>query len=178
MGPLLRIGVWGACALIAVGATVFTARTEVGTKRAGAALAALREAPKDMIVHPNELLAARTREDDERARELAETVRSLTADRDHLASRLAALERNLTDLTSSVSHPAPPPSADSVPTDPPASRPADDKSDAARPLRPTRQAPPQRAGPRRPPIGAQQRFRPTCQRQCRGQAPLRRSSPM
>jgi hypothetical protein len=97
MRPLLRLTVWGACALIATGAAVLAGRSEIGAARAGAALAAIRISPMEFLSQPNEA-AARTNEE----KQLSEAVESLTADRDRLADRVATLERNLNDLTGSI----------------------------------------------------------------------------
>jgi hypothetical protein len=137
MRPLMRIGAWGACAVVALGAAVVAGRTEVGEQRAGAALAMLMTAPSELMTHPTNLLAARSSDADYEARRLAESVRTLTADRDRLATRVAALERNLNDLTGSITR-DPPPRASSAaapvspPTSPPMPRP-EAKADTAPP---------------------------------------------
>jgi hypothetical protein len=105
MRPLLRIGAWGCCAVVAVGGVVYAGRTEVGAARAQIALATLREAPREIITHPGGLLAMRSTDDAETKR-LTEAVRQLTADRDRLATRVATLEQNLTDLTGSIARSA------------------------------------------------------------------------
>ena len=102
MRPLLRIGVWVVCAVVAVGGVVFAGRTEVGAERAQLALATLRDAPREILAHPGSLLAVRVPADDTETRRLTETVRKLTADRDRLASRVATLEQNVNDLTGSI----------------------------------------------------------------------------
>jgi hypothetical protein len=102
MRPLLRIGVWGACAVVALGGVVFAGRTDVGAERAQVALATLRDAPREIVAHPSTLLAARSSADDAETKRLTEAVRTLTADRDRLATRVATLEQNLTDLTGSI----------------------------------------------------------------------------
>jgi hypothetical protein len=107
MGPLLRIGVWGVCAVVALSGVVFAGRTDVGGERAQLALATLREAPREIITHPGNLLAARSADDAETKR-LTETVRKLTADRDRLSARVATLEQNLNDLTGSIARAQPP----------------------------------------------------------------------
>jgi hypothetical protein len=127
MRPLLRLTVWGACALIATGAAVLAGRSEIGAARAGAALAAFRISPMEFLSQSNEA-TARTNE----AKQLSEAVESLTADRDRLADRVATLERNLNDLTGSIARDRsaaatasnPPPSADSEKPDIAASAPA------------------------------------------------------
>ncbi len=101
MRPLLRIGVWGVCAVVAVSGAIYAGRTEAGAPRAQLALATLREAPREILAHPASLLAWRASDDAEIER-LTDAVRELTADRDRLANRVATLEQNLTDLTGSI----------------------------------------------------------------------------
>src|ERR1700742_1548534 len=102
MRPLLRLTVWGPCAVVAVGASVMAGRTDVGTARAKVAIATLRAAPSEVVNHPSNLLASRSAVPDENEKRLAEQVRTLTADRDRLSERVATLEQNLTDLTGSI----------------------------------------------------------------------------
>jgi hypothetical protein len=130
MRPLVRIGTWGVCAAVALGAAVVAGRTEVGEQRAGAALAMLMTAPSELMTHPTNLLAARSSDTDYEARRLAESVRTLTADRDRLATRVAALERNLNDLTGSVARDPPRASSGAAPS--PMPRP-ENKADTAPP---------------------------------------------
>src|ERR1700681_693778 len=127
MRPLFRIATWGVCSVVAVGAVIFAGRTEVGAERAGVALAALRDAPNDLIAHPANLLATSSPGTDAETRRLADTVRKLSADRDRLATRVAALEQNLNDLTGSISRDR---SAGSNGAGPSGPRP-DDKADTA-----------------------------------------------
>ena len=135
MRPLLRIGVWGACAVVAVSGVVFAGRTEVGAERAHIALATLREAPREIVAHPSSLLATRATADDAETRRLADAVRKLTADRDRLATRVATLEQNLNDLTGSISRTPPAASTGAASSNPTGPRP-DDKSEAFPPPAP------------------------------------------
>jgi hypothetical protein len=130
MRPLFRIATWGVCSVVAVGAVVFAGRTEVGAERAGVALAALRDAPNDLIAHPANLLATSAPGTDAETRRLADIVRKLSADRDRLASRVAALEQNLNDLTGSVTRDRSAGSNGAGPSGPPAPR-QEDKADKA-----------------------------------------------
>ncbi len=98
MRPLLRLGVWAFSAIIAVGVAVLAGRTEVGAARASAALAALRSSPMELL-NPG---ASEARKAEAEVKDLAETVKALTADRDRLATRVASLEQTLTDLTGSI----------------------------------------------------------------------------
>src|SRR5690349_12831916 len=102
MRPLLRLTVWGALAVVAVGGTVMAGRTDVGSARARVAIATLRTAPSDAVNHPSNLLASRPAVPDDNEKRLAEQVRTLTADRDRLAERVATLEHNVNDLTGSI----------------------------------------------------------------------------
>jgi hypothetical protein len=135
MRPLFRIATWGVCSVVAVGAVIFTGRTEVGAERAGVALAALRDAPNDLIAHPANLLATSGPGSDAETRRLADTVRKLSADRDRLAIRVAALEQNLNDLTGSISRDRSAGSNGAGASAPPAPRP-DDKANTAPPTPP------------------------------------------
>lgn len=142
MRPLLRIGAWGACAVIAVTGVVYAGRTDVGAERAQIALATLREAPREIVAHPGSLLAWRPTADDAETRHLVEAVRKLTADRDRLANRVATLEQNLADLTGSIARTqAPAQAGAAAPAAPGAPRP-DDKAEAFPPP-----APPDAASP-------------------------------
>jgi hypothetical protein len=102
MRPLLRIVVWGGCAVVAVSGVVYAGRTGVGAERAQIALATLRQAPRELIAHPASLLAWRPTADDAETRRLTEAVGTLTADRDRLATRVATLEQHVTELTGSI----------------------------------------------------------------------------
>jgi hypothetical protein len=142
MRPLLRIGAWGACAVIAVTGVVYSGRTDAGAERAQVALTTLREMPREIIAHPGILLAWRPTADDGETKRLAETVRKLTADRDRLATRVATLEQNLTDLTGSIARGQAPAQAAAASS---ATRP-DDKADAFPPPAPPDVASPGNSG--------------------------------
>jgi hypothetical protein len=95
MRPLLRIGAWGVCALVALGTAVLAGRSEIGEQRIGVALAALKSPGSNVA-------ATQPAGPDSDAARLAETVRALTADRDRLTTRVAALENHLNEMTGSV----------------------------------------------------------------------------
>lgn len=115
--PLLRLGGWGGCAVIALAFAVFAGRTDSGGQRAGTALAsitgtqhqqALRAAGAEMLARA---------EAEREVRRTAEAVRILAADRDRLSQRLAALEHNLEDLTGSIKRQAErPPASPATPS--------------------------------------------------------------
>jgi len=96
MRPLLRIGAWGVCALVALGTAVLAGRSEIGEQRIGVALAALKSPGTSSVA------AGQPAGPENDAARLAETVRALTADRDRLTTRVAALEHYLNEMTGSV----------------------------------------------------------------------------
>lgn len=100
MAPLLRLAAWGGCAVIAIGGAALAGRSDLGTARAEAALAAFRASPLEFL-SPS-MAAAQPSEAERQAKQLAESVKALTADRDQLAARVATLEHSLSDLTGSI----------------------------------------------------------------------------
>jgi hypothetical protein len=93
---LFRLTSWGSCAACALFVAGFAATTDVGRARLLVAAAEFREnlaSPGTKSVRP---LDARE------GRRLAETVRELTADRDPLLARIAALEHSLDGTTGSI----------------------------------------------------------------------------
>ena len=118
MRDLWRVAVWGLTAAGAVLLAVFTGTTDRGNERLTAAAAQLRltpHRPAALVVQAPSIAT-----DSTESRHLAETVKSLAADRDRLLARLSSLERTL-DVTGAVprmsepqgapaaSMPAPPP---------------------------------------------------------------------
>jgi hypothetical protein len=102
-GPLLRIAAWGLAATGALAIAVFASRSEIGERRISLAASASNATQADAARLASAQALARAAEAEREARGLAETVRTLTSDRDQLASRIAALERSLEDLTGSIS---------------------------------------------------------------------------
>jgi hypothetical protein len=100
---LARLGIWIGLATMAVLTAALAARTDTGLRRIANLLSP--EAPEPVrsakITGPQ--IAGR-QVDQDVERRLNEAVRALAADRDRLASRVAALERNLDDVTGSISH--------------------------------------------------------------------------
>jgi hypothetical protein len=100
MGPLLRIAGWGLAAAAALAIAVFAGRSEIGQHRAAIAMnPALSEATRLATTQA----LTRAEQAEREAHRLAETVESLSADRDKLLNRVASLERSLEDLTGSIS---------------------------------------------------------------------------
>lgn len=98
-----RLASWGLLALGALTLATYAASSQRGEDRLVVALANVRGVPP-----PDRL--ARTPEDLQ-ARRFAETVRELASDREQLVARLDVLERNVGDMTGSISRiaTAPPP---------------------------------------------------------------------
>jgi hypothetical protein len=96
---LARLGAWISLAMLAVIVVIFVARTESGIRRIGMLLAPA-EAERTSKAPQ---LANRSTGQEAEQRRLAEAVRNLTADRDRLAARLTVLERNLDEVTGSIS---------------------------------------------------------------------------
>jgi len=91
-----RQTVWGAVAAVALLAAALSSRSEVGVQRASNAVSALDSSPGDSgRAAPFDAQAA--------TRQLAEAVHGLAQDRDRLATRLAAVEHDIDDVTGSIS---------------------------------------------------------------------------
>ena len=130
MPAALRLGAWGLCAGLAVGAAILAAHANLGIRGPAntPAAAAVKPPPEPMRPTAAQLLA-HLNEPDAETKRLAESVRMLTLDRDRLTTRIAALERSMDDLTGSISRPPATPPQRSTPPD----------------------QPPPNAGPQRPP---------------------------
>jgi hypothetical protein len=115
VAALLRLGGWGLAAAFAVVVAVFAASTNFGARRAPppAPVVATQEPVRPAMPQPPTAaqLLARANEPDAETKRLAEAVRLLTADRDRLTTRIAAIERTMDDLTGSIARlpPAAPP---------------------------------------------------------------------
>src|SRR6476661_7317489 len=95
---LARLGLWISLATLAVIVVVFASRTETGTRRIAMALTPSEAARTSKAAQ----LANRPPDQEAEQRRLAETVRTLSADRDRLAARLTVLERSLDEVTGSI----------------------------------------------------------------------------
>jgi hypothetical protein len=85
-----RLGTWTGITLLSIAAAVIASYTETGTRRL-----ALGEVATAANATGSPAAEMETRR-------LADAVRALAADRDRLAVRLSALERNLDDVTGSI----------------------------------------------------------------------------
>ena len=94
MRDFSRLAGWGLASLGALTLAAYAASSEVGEDRLIVAVASIRGVP------PPERLARTPA--DPATRQLAETIRELSADRNQLSARLESLERNVGDVTSSI----------------------------------------------------------------------------
>ena len=93
---LFRLAVWGLSAAGGLFLALYAATTETGRDRLFVAVAEIHEVLMPTGVKPIRPLDARE------GRRLAETVRSLAADRDRLVARVATLEQNIDSITGSI----------------------------------------------------------------------------
>lgn len=129
MPALLRLGAWGGCAVIALILAVVAARSDIGSRRLAVAFAKT----------DNQLAMGATTqptEESDQTRRLNETVRALSADRDRLLMRVTVLERNLDDITGSISKTVTPRAAPAA-APPPVAPPAPAAAASAPPAGPT-----------------------------------------
>ena len=88
---------WGAATVLALLAVLLVSQNQTADERPQTAM--VREPEQPQAVAP---LPPRQVVDAEQLRALAETVRTLTADRDQLRQRVAMLEHNFDDMTGSI----------------------------------------------------------------------------
>lgn len=133
IADLWRMALWGLAAAVALAGATYAGSSGIGRERVKIAFAEIHEAllPSG-IEQPRRLTA-------QEERRLAETVRTLAAERDRLMARIATLEHSVEDMTGSIARvqkaaaeaaqrpaepaPQPPPQPEAVP---PATKPADD----------------------------------------------------
>lgn len=99
---LIRLSTWGITAVVAVTTTIFATRSEVGTKRLHAAVMAITTTPAETPPVVIGQLLARTADVERESRRLNDTVRTLTNERDRLQTRVGLVEREVGDLTGSI----------------------------------------------------------------------------
>jgi len=100
---LWRLTAWGSTAALALAAVAFASQTENGSQR----LAAL--ASQDLPARP--VATVKIPQQDAEIIRLQTQVRTLAADRDRLAERVASLEHNIEDITGSIKRQAAQPAA-------------------------------------------------------------------
>lgn len=124
MGALWRVAMWGGTAALALGVAILSGYSETGVRR----LAAAQVRPDDVAkpLPPPVVVKSAPRGDinDAEVRRLNDAVRSLTAERERLTTRVTALERRLDDVTGTVNRvaterPRVDASADAAPVEPP-----------------------------------------------------------
>jgi len=94
---LLRTGAWGICAVMAVSTLVVAAQGPAASKRIEHVLSGQDETP------PSRPIAVDQAQGHDQSIELLQArIDDLGKDRDRLAGRIAALERNLEDMTGSI----------------------------------------------------------------------------
>lgn len=98
LSALIRLCGWGGGAAFAMAALAVTIQTDIGRDRLRQAYAAIGNAGAVVAPVPPQ----RTAEKDAEIRALEAQLRTLTADRDRLAGRMASLERHLEDMTGSI----------------------------------------------------------------------------
>jgi hypothetical protein len=91
---VLRQAVWGGAAAAAVAIAILAGRTDSGEQRTAAVWSYFSGKTDKQPQHQFDAEAA--------ARQLAQAVRNLTDDRDRLAKRVAAVERDMDDMTGSI----------------------------------------------------------------------------
>ncbi len=98
---LWRLSAWGGAAALALVAVAFASQTENGSRRLTAlASTDLPERPVATVTIPPH------RQEEWEIARLEAQLRTLTADRDRLAERVASLEHNIGDLTGSINRQA------------------------------------------------------------------------
>ncbi|MGB7101312.1 MAG: hypothetical protein WBD95_21415 [Xanthobacteraceae bacterium] len=112
MQGLWRQAVWGCIAAAAVLLAVLAAFTDIGSQRAALVFGASNAtpAPHPQTAQTSQVVAqattpapSRSLDADYVIRQLTQTVRGLADDRDRMMKRLAAIERNVDDMTGSIS---------------------------------------------------------------------------
>jgi hypothetical protein len=145
MRSLIRLGIWGGSATVALGLAVISASSSSGSQRLTAAASSGPASSQPMVSDIE--TAAQVARTAEETRRLADQMRALAADRELLLTRIASIEHGLDDVTGSIKHatapnppaaasmpaaPSPPPVAASSPAAP--STPAAPTAAAAPPL--------------------------------------------
>ena len=105
MKALLRLAGWGAAATAALVVAVFAAHTSASQQRLTNAMATMTGKAATQVTKteaPDAAQRARLAATEAETRRLTEMVRSLHTDRERVLTRLAAVERNLEDVTGSI----------------------------------------------------------------------------
>jgi hypothetical protein len=158
MRSLLRLAIWGTSAAAGLAVVVLTAHSNAGSQRLMTAMAPAAGQPSTQQAGQSgaQQVVVRSAEAENEARRLADAVRTLSADRDRLLTRITSLERNLEDITGSIKRQATatpqsssPPSSSGLAAGAPATTVAREPPpavEAVAPAPPTRQPPPAATG--------------------------------
>jgi len=102
--PLRRLEpqwLWGSAAAVALAVAILCGRSDAGAQRIALVASAHNLGASQSFRGGQN--AARPIDTDAAIRQLAQVVRGMAEDQDHLNARLAAMERNLDDMTGSIS---------------------------------------------------------------------------
>jgi hypothetical protein len=102
MPALIRLGVWGMGAVLALAAAVIAAQSQLTPRQASNQPTSAATSPEPARVVSSAQLLARIGEIDAETHRLADSIRSLGVDHDRLTARLSVLERNLEGMTGSI----------------------------------------------------------------------------
>lgn len=102
---LVRLTSWGTAAAVSITIAMLATISSGGSQRMGVAIAALTGDGEPRQVTAAQLVAQPADVESERRR-LNEAIRLLAADRDRLLTRVVSIERNLDDITGSISRQA------------------------------------------------------------------------
>lgn len=134
MRDLWRVAFWGLSAVGALAIVITTGSTDTGRERLHVAFGEIYE-----ILMPTGVKTIRPL-DAREGRRLAETVRSLSSDRDRLLARIATLEHSVEDITGSIARSekaartvAPAEASEPPQAAPPATSPAEDVTSSIAP---------------------------------------------
>src|SRR5690348_5059161 len=97
---LWRVLLWGSSAAMALAVVAGTTFSDIGSERLKQTMASLLEPAK--LTATADTKAQQIADLEKQTRDLAQTVRDLTAERDQVKSRLATLEQSLDDITGAV----------------------------------------------------------------------------
>src|SRR5690242_16441297 len=97
---LWRVLLWGSSAAMALAVVAGTTFSDVGSERLKQTVASILEPAK--LTAPVDNKAQQIAELEKQTRDLAQTVRDLTTERDQVKTRLASLEQSLEDITGAV----------------------------------------------------------------------------
>ena len=102
MQNLRRPALWGSMAAVALLVAALTTRSDLGSQRATALLSSLQSGHQIQTTQAPAQVQAPRFDAEIAIRQLAQAVRGLTEDREQLMTRLGAVERNMDDMTGSI----------------------------------------------------------------------------